>query len=320
MIKISKLYIKIFLSFLTILVITEIVIFGLFFLIAGKAFRERFVEYTAARIMILKEIVEDKIRYEPDKMPAQNVELKEFINSFSETFYAKVWLVDSRGSVIMKSFTEPVPEKGFQYRFKRVEDFSTFKLYRAHKGPFNYYTHVSIDLPHQETGWLNLLFIDRGPPHLERGFAWGLFFIGLIIALLCIPVSRLITKPIKQLKQSVIKITQGDLGHRADIHSRDEIGELGLSFNQMTDQLERMIKGGRELTANVSHELRSPLARIRIAEEILREKCEQAGYKDALSYLSEIQEEIFELDRLIDRILYLSKLDVHEPRSEREQI
>ena len=88
----------------------------------------------------------------------------------------------------------------------------------------------------------------------------------------------------------------------------------------MTDQLERMIRGGRELTANVSHELRSPLARIRIAEEILREKCELAGYKDALSYLSEIQEEIFELDRLIDRILYLSKLDVHEPQSEREQI
>ena len=96
--------------------------------------------------MILKEIVEDKIRYEPDKTPAQNVGLKEFINFFSETFYAKVWLVDSRGLVIMKSFTEPVPEKGFQDRFKRVEDFSTFKLYRAHRGPFNYYTHVIIKL------------------------------------------------------------------------------------------------------------------------------------------------------------------------------
>jgi len=320
MMKISKLYIKIFLSFLSILFITEIVIFGLFFLIAGKTFRDRFVEYTAARVMILKEIVEDKIRYEPDVTPAQNIGLKEFINYFSETFYAKVWLVDSRGLVIIKSFTGPVPEKKFQDRFKRVKDFSSFRLYRARRGPYNYYTHVSIDLPNQETGSLNLLFIDRGPPHPERGFAWGLFFIGLIIALLCIPVSRLITKPIKRLKQSVIKITQGDLGHRADIHSRDEIGELGLAFNQMADQLERMIRGGRELTANVSHELRSPLARIRVAEEILREKCEQAGYKDGLAYLNEIQEEIVELDRLIDRILYLSKLDVHESNLKQEKI
>ncbi len=90
-------------------------------------------------------------------------------------------------------------------------------------------------------------------------------------ALLIIPVSRIITSRLEQLRQSAQTLAEGNLAHRAAVRGRDEIGELARAFNRMADKLETMIINGKELTANISHELRTPLTRIRIAEEMLRE-------------------------------------------------
>jgi signal transduction histidine kinase len=80
----------------------------------------------------------------------------------------------------------------------------------------------------------------------------------------------------------------------------------------MADKLETMIQSGKELTANLSHELRSPLARIRVAEELLREKLEGIDEEKWKRHLDGIQEDIEELDRLIEQILNLSKMDLHD--------
>jgi two-component system sensor histidine kinase CpxA len=80
----------------------------------------------------------------------------------------------------------------------------------------------------------------------------------------------------------------------------------------MADKLEKMIKAGKELTAHLSHELRSPLARIRVAEELLREKLPKEDPTHWEGYLNDIREDIEEMDHLIGRILELSKLDLHE--------
>jgi two-component system sensor histidine kinase CpxA len=157
-----------------------------------------------------------------------------------------------------------------------------------------------------------LLFVKREPAHPEEGFGLGLAIIGVVIALLVMPVSRLISKPINELRHSAQRIADGDLSHRARVKRKDEIGKLGRAFNHMADRLEKMIRGGRELTAHISHELRTPLARIRIAEEMLREKVEQQNSKDLKRYLNEIREDVEELDALIGRILMLSKLDLKE--------
>jgi two-component system sensor histidine kinase CpxA len=142
--------------------------------------------------------------------------------------------------------------------------------------------------------------------------ALGLLIIGLMAALLIIPVSRIITNRLEQLRQSALFIAEGNLTHRVAIRGRDEIGDLAQAFNRMADKMEVMIRSGKELTANISHELRTPLTRIRIAEEMLREKWESAVKDQEGRYLDAIREDILELDRLIGRILELSKMEIQD--------
>jgi two-component system sensor histidine kinase CpxA len=195
---------------------------------------------------------------------------------------------------------------------KPAKDFGHFKLQRHFKRGWTPFIVIPIEIREHETGRLNVLFDTIEPPHPEKGFALGLVGIGLVIALLIIPVSRIFTNRIKQLRHSALQIAEGDLSHRVTIKGKDEIAELGRSFNQMADKVERMIQGGRELTANVSHELRSPLARIRIAEEILRERWKKGDYQGCERHLDNVRQDIEELDRLIGSILVLSKLDIQE--------
>ena len=306
----GKLYIKIFLSFLAILFVTEISIFALFIMIPGKDFRARLEHYTEGKVLIVKEIVEDKIRSAPTTELSKNEPLREFIFDFGEILGAKVWLQNIDGTLSVKSFKGEIPVIVEQLKKKRSRDYGSFKLYqRKHS---NFYAVIPIAFPKGEKGSIHILFGSQGPPHPEGGFALGLAIIGLIIALLIIPVSRFITNRVKQLKQSALCIAEGDLSHRVAVKGKDEIGELARAFNHMTDKLERMIISNKELTANVSHELRTPLTRIRIAEELLREKLGKGNFKEYERHLDEIREDISELDSLTGRILELSRLDIQE--------
>ena len=306
----GKLYLKIFLSFLAILFITEISIFGLFVMIPGKDFRAQLEHYTKGKVLLVKEIVEDKIRSAPTTELSNNEPLREFISDFGEILGAKVWLQNSDGTLSVKSFQGEVPVMVEQFKKKRSRDYGSFELYRRRHSHF--YAVIPIEFPKGEKSSIHILFGSQGLPRPEGGFALGLAIIGLIVALLIIPVSRLITDRVKQLKHSALRISEGDLSHRAAVKGKDEISELAQAFNHMTDKLERMITSSKELTANVSHELRTPLTRIRIAEELLREKLEKGNLKEYERHLDDIREDISELDRLTGRILELSRLDIHE--------
>jgi two-component system sensor histidine kinase CpxA len=315
--KSKKLYIKISLSFLALLFITLIVIFALFLVLPGKYFTTRLEEYTKTKVLIVKEIVEDKIRSAPNTDLSKNEQLRDFIVNFGEILEAKVWLQGANKTVVVKSFPGEIPPAVNHLTEKRGKDYGSFILYkRKHSG---FYAVIPIALPEGEKGSIHIFFDIHEPPRPERGFAFGLFIVGLIIALSIIPISRFIIKPLKALNQSALQIADGDLSHRAMVNSKDEIGELCQSFNHMADKLKKMIKGGKELTANISHELRSPLARIRIAEELFRERWEQNDYEGGTRHLDAIREDIGELDRLVGKILVLSKFDIHETPLKRER-
>jgi two-component system sensor histidine kinase CpxA len=312
MMKPSKIYIKIFLSFLLILVVTEILIFALFGIIMGRYFQSEFDHYASAQAMVVKEVVDSRIRTSPGVELSKNEPLKDFIQRLGEVLGAQVWLQGPDGQVAVKSFSSDLPVEQIRPLSGKWKDFGHFKLYHGRKRGPKLYAVIPINLETQKIAELHLLFVKREPAHPEEGFGLGLALIGVVIALLVMPVSRFISKPINELRHSAQRIADGDLSHRATVKRKDEIGKLGRAFNHMADRLEKMIRGGRELTAHISHELRTPLARIRIAEEMLRERLEQQNGRDLSRYLNEIREDVEELDALIGRILMLSKLDLKE--------
>jgi signal transduction histidine kinase len=146
-----------------------------------------------------------------------------------------------------------------------------------------------------------------GPPAPWRPLALVAFAL-VVVAVATRPLARRISRPIERLTAAVRRLGGGDLSARvaADVaHGprADEIAELARAFNEMAERVERLVRAEKELLANVSHELRSPLARIRVALELLP----RAG--DVDRRLRDVERDIAELDRLIEDVLTSARLE-----------
>jgi len=125
------------------------------------------------------------------------------------------------------------------------------------------------------------------------------------IALAAWPVVRRLTRRLERLQVRVDQLGRGDLAVRADVEGRDEIAELARSFNHTAERLERLVHAQKDALAVASHELRSPLARMRVALELL-------GPEARGDVRERIARDIDELDDLIGEILLASRLDATE--------
>ena len=325
--KAPKLYIKFFLFFTFMLAVTLLMIFGLYRVTEERARRNMFSQqvrqYTFNRVMFLTELLREKITQEPAEKnltEAVSIDVQSFINSVGKLNSARVWLSNSDG-VFMKSLDCEVPDNLDDLPLEKKYLHDGMTLYQDFRGTREIYVISPIESVEQEGITFHILFNERrGPERQEAGFTVGLVGIGIIIPLLVIPISRFISGRVNRLKQSALRIASGDLSHRINEKGHDEIGELGKAFNQMADKVERMVVGGKALTALVSHELRTPLTRIRIAEEIVREKLENENLDSYLRHLDDIREDINLLNNLIGRILEFSKIDMHEDSLEMESL
>jgi two-component system OmpR family sensor kinase len=149
-----------------------------------------------------------------------------------------------------------------------------------------------------------------GPPdrswNLQSfGFAGTLVFLAFAVALGTYPVVRWLTKRLERLQQGVERWGEGDLSTRLPVQGNDEVAYLATRFNVAAERVQGLVQSHKALLANASHELRSPLARIRMGLELLasgdpaRQQMQRA----------EIARNIAELDQLIDEILLASRLD-----------
>ncbi len=139
----------------------------------------------------------------------------------------------------------------------------------------------------------------RAPPF---SFSTTLILIGLVIGIGCYPVVRRLTGRLERLKTSVEALGAGQLSTRIPVEGRDEVASLAVSFNRSAARIEALVDAQKALLANASHELRSPLARISMAAELMAGDA-QPALRD------ELKRNIAELDQLIDEILLASRLD-----------
>jgi signal transduction histidine kinase len=126
--------------------------------------------------------------------------------------------------------------------------------------------------------------------------------IAAVVAVGAFPVVRRLTRRLERLQGSVEQWGAGDLATRVAVEGRDEVASLATSFNEAAGRIEALVGAQKSLLANASHELRSPLARIRMAVELMQEQATP-------DIRNELNRNISELDQLIDEVLLASRLD-----------
>ncbi|MFZ5478944.1 MAG: ATP-binding protein [Myxococcota bacterium] len=124
-------------------------------------------------------------------------------------------------------------------------------------------------------------------------------FLGLLAAGSYL-LARRVTRRLEALQRGVDAWGSGDLGRRVPVAGRDEVASLAASFNDAADRIEGLVDGQRRMLASASHELRSPLARVRMALELMDgDPAVRAG----------AERDVGELDELIGDLLLASRLE-----------
>jgi two-component system sensor histidine kinase CpxA len=135
---------------------------------------------------------------------------------------------------------------------------------------------------------------------------WDLISFGWIIAVIVLFVYALaftLARPIGRLRETVMRFGQGDLNARANLKRKDEIGDLGLAFDDMALRIQTLLAAERRLLQDVSHELRSPLARLSFALELVRKN---PSSDDAFQ---RAKKEVDRISRLIADLLQVTRVE-----------
>ena len=128
-------------------------------------------------------------------------------------------------------------------------------------------------------------------------------FVMAVAVVLCYWLAFHLTSPVRTLQRAVERFGRGDLTARAGSVRRDELGQLARTFDQMAERMETLLAAERRLLLDISHELRSPLARLGVAIELAR------SGDNTESALNRIQKESDRLNALVGQLLQVTRAE-----------
>jgi len=168
-----------------------------------------------------------------------------------------------------------------------------------------------------------LLIAELTPPPLREripgDLLWTLKLGTIFSALMCLVIAHYLTKPIERLRDATNELARGNLDIRAgeNLGNRhDEIADLVRDFDTMAGELRTQIQSERNLLSGVSHELRSPIARIRLALALARD----AGDEERAEMLNRIEQDTIQLDSMLEQILAVARLESGQQKPKFEQL
>jgi two-component system sensor histidine kinase CpxA len=171
---------------------------------------------------------------------------------------------------------------------------AAYRIYRAHEGAMS----AVFVFPTHQGFILNVL----------GSSLWLRVALAVLISgVVCLVLSRLMTNRLKDLQLASRRLANGELDTRLQVRESggDETDELARDFNSMAEQLQERIQTQKRLLGDVSHELRSPLARLRIALALAQERPD-----NGLAYLQRIEQEAERLEELIGQLLASQAQDI----------
>lgn len=128
-------------------------------------------------------------------------------------------------------------------------------------------------------------------------------FVMAAAVLLCYLLAYYLTAPVRQLEKAVERFGSGDLSARVVSTRQDELGQLARTFDRMANRMETLVSAERRLLLDISHELRSPLARLGVAVELAR------SGEDLDAALNRIQKESDRLNGLVGQLLQVTRAE-----------
>jgi signal transduction histidine kinase len=166
---------------------------------------------------------------------------------------------------------------------------------------------VNVRLPDGRTLGAGTPRADLGPHRGWLPLPLLIAALGVLLALLAYPIARRITRRLARLSESLERFGQGDLSARVEVRGRDEIAALATRFNASAARIEALVAQQRRVLASASHELRAPLARLRMALELALEPNAQLSEPRRAQLLHDASADIDELDGLVADVLLASR-------------
>ena len=289
--KISRLYIKNFILVMAIIIAAQVCIALMFRLVAPRGGSQNFQQQVNAMAFMVREHMKTM---PPEK---ESRYYTPFLQELAYIWFCDVWLEDDLGNTVASSTWLARPR--FPEKMLEIEKYGLFI-----EKPEPPLQHLIIK---SEDG-RRIFYIRKklsGPFFRDFHFILGIGIITLIVALILLPVSKRMASPLKRLTESANAISRGEFNIRVEDASHDEVGELARAFNVMSGRVLQMIDGTKELTANISHQIRSPLGRIAVSVDLLRERIASGKKKEAGKMLDSIEQEISDMVRLTERIIEL---------------
>jgi len=292
----KSLFLRIFLSFWM-----AQALFVVLAIVVTLAFRPRSSTWESLRTTVLNDAV---TAYEEGGEP----QLRQYMENLEASQHLRAYLFDEQGvevshraapdwAIRVAAGGPRVPHDGFIIPAPPVQRDS-----RASSDGKHRYT-VVLGLPPGP----RVFFGPRGLP------VPGLFIAIISSGLVCYFLSWYLTKPIVRLRAATHKLAAGDLTARTGAppsKRRDEVASLMRDFDGMAERLEMLVKAQSRLLNDISHELRSPLARLNVALGLAR----QRSGVESVDMLDRIELEASRLNELIGRILTLARLEDGEQR------
>ena len=153
---------------------------------------------------------------------------------------------------------------------------------------------------------------DTEQSELLEAFRHNLLIISLLIALLVaglsIVLSQMLTRQISGLLQAIRKVREGAYSHRADASGTDEIAQIAAEFNSLTDRLQTTENARRRFVSDASHELKTPLAGIRLLTDSILQT-DHMDEETTKEFVTDIGREAERLSRITENLLRLTRLD-----------